>query len=150
VINRFSRSRKSVETTVTNPDQRRPARSKTRSRLWVVLGIALALAKVEVYRAVFVGVAHHPREFIVILPVAAAVSLLAARPVAMSLMLAPLVPLLLAPGSALLAIGIGVGAFLALVAACVSVGTLLGLRDARASGRRSRLRGRLRTHSSGT
>jgi hypothetical protein len=116
----------------------------------VVLGIALALAKVEAYRAVFHGVAQHPREFIVILPLAAAASLLAARPVAMSLMLAPLVPLLLAPGSAVLAIGIGVGAFLALVAACVSVGTLLGLCDARAARRRSRSRGRLRAHSSGT
>jgi hypothetical protein len=135
---------------MTNPSERRPARSRTRSRLWVVLGIALALAKVEAYRAVFHGAAQHPREFIVILPLAAAVSLLAAKPVAMSLMLAPLVPLLLAPGSAVLAIGIGVGAFLALVTACVSIGSLLGLRDARASRRRSRPRGRLRAHSSGT
>jgi hypothetical protein len=115
-----------------------------------VLGLVLALTKVEAYRAVFHGVAQHPSEFVVILPLAAAVSLLAARPLAMSLMLAPLVPLLIAPGSAVIGIGIGLGAFLVLVAACVSVGTLLGLRDARASRRRARLRGARLAHSSGT
>jgi hypothetical protein len=134
---------------MTNPNERRPTRSRTRSRLWVALGVALALAKVEVYRAVFHGVVHHPHEFIVILPLAAAVSLLSARPVATSLMLAPLVPLLIAPGSAILGIGIGFAAFLALVAACLSVGTLIGLRDARAS-RRARVRGTRLAHSSGT
>jgi hypothetical protein len=135
---------------MTNPNDRRPARSRARSGLWVVLGLVLALTKVEAYRAVFHGVAQHPSEFVVILPLAAAVSLLAARPLAMSLMLAPLVPLLIAPGSAVIGIGIGLGAFLVLVAACVSVGTLLGLRDARASRRRARLRGARLAHSSGT
>jgi hypothetical protein len=135
---------------MTNPNERRPARSKTRSRLWVVLGVALAAAKIEAYRAVFHGVARHPREFIVILPLTAVFSLLAARPVAMSVTLAPLVPLLIAPGSVFVAIGIGFGAFLALVAACVAIGTLLGLQDARVSTRRARSRVIGRAHSSGT
>jgi hypothetical protein len=87
--------------------------------------VALALFKVDALAAVF----HHRAEVIVVLGLGFVVSLLRGRPVAMAVTAAPLLALTLAPGSTLLGIAVGLGAFVLLLALFFAIGTVLRARQ---------------------
>jgi hypothetical protein len=103
-------------------------RSRSRASWpWIVVALILGFGKTEGFRLL----EHHVWGWAVVLGVTSGWSLIRARPVLTALLAAPAFSLLLTPHPLGLAVAVGFGTFVVLIALFVAIGTVLRTLDSR-------------------
>lgn len=107
------------------PGELRRGERRGVGRLWLIVGVGVALVKADV----LVAVLQHRTEVIAVLGLGLAFSVLRPQPVGIAVSAAAMLAFTLAPSSTLLGIALGLGAFVLLLALFIAIGSLLHARQ---------------------